>query len=108
MPPLGATRRPVQHLSRRGGFGDGRQSCGHGLDGLFGSLAQPVSFRDLRPIVVAEPDLAVRIFPSQRLQRKVNAGALPVLHQQRAALRTAEGQSCVGRNGIPNCGGAAP
>jgi hypothetical protein len=53
-----------------------------------------VPSRDPGWIIVGQPDLAVAVFPNERLQRKVNAGVLARLHERRAPARVAENDQC--------------
>src|SRR5580700_8072459 len=76
--------------SRRHFGSDGGQLLGHRLHCAGARRAEAVALCDPGRIVVAEPDLAVGVLPDQRLERQIDAGRLPVLHQRGAAFGIAE------------------
>ena len=67
---------------------------------------QSVPLRNPRRAVERKPGLAVGVFPSERLQRQVNAGGLTLLHQRRTAFGTAEDQQHCWTQAHPGSGRA--
>jgi hypothetical protein len=62
---------------------------------------EPVTLRKPARIVVRQPHPTRRIFPSQRLERQIDADRLDCLHQRRARGRIAEDQQLRRTQGEP-------
>ena len=78
------------------------EHCRHGADNRFDGRAKRVPSGEPGWIIVGQPGRTVPVLPDERLQRKVDTGALTGLHERRAPkMIKAVGGNVIAAAGAP-------
>lgn len=101
-----ARYRPERFLFRNCRFRKSPQRAAHLID--HSALRHVVALRQIRRIIVAKPDLTGRVFPRERLQRQVDAGALRAFPERRTALRISKNKEFGGPQRLSHLCSARP